>query len=134
VGESRRQPLLLVSTVTAPILDSTTYSQQGPRFQGLERLEHVGNKRFLRMMFGPGAEAAVQTYINAMEGNDPELLGVLMLNVSTDHIIRKFKVRDGTAFGFDENDAELVRVPLKEPTMVRPFFDENVNAYRYNVT
>jgi len=95
---------------------------------------HVGNKRFLRMMFGPGTEEAVRTYINAMEGNDPELLGVLMLNVSTDHIIRKFKVQDGTAFGFDEGGAELVRVPLKEPTMVRPFFDETARAYRYNIT
>ena len=69
-----------------------------------------------------------------MEGNDPEMLGVLMLNVSTDHIIRKFKVQDGTAFGFDENGEELVRVPLKEPTVVRPFFDETARAYSYNVT
>jgi len=95
---------------------------------------HVGNKRFLRMMFGPGAEKAVETYVNAMEGNDPELLGVLMLNVSTDHIIRKFKVQDGAAFGYDEQGTELVRVPLKEPTVVRPFFDEAARAYRYNVT
>jgi nitrate reductase beta subunit len=95
---------------------------------------HVGNKRFLRMMFGPGAEEAVKTYINAMEGNDPELLGVLMLSVSTDHIIRKFKVQDGSAIGFDADGAELVRVPLKEPTIVRPFFDEKAKAYRYNVT
>jgi nitrate reductase beta subunit len=95
---------------------------------------HTNNKRFLRMMFGPGAEEAVKAYVNAMEGNDPELLGVLMLNVSTDHIIRKFKVQDGVAFGYDEDGDELVRVPLKEPTMVRPFFDENAKAYRYNVT
>ena len=95
---------------------------------------HVGNKRFVDMLFGPGVEDAVGAYKNAMEGNDPELLGVLMLNVSTDRIIRKFKVRDGTAFGYDETGEEIVRVPLKEPTIVRPFFDEAVQAYRYNIT
>ena len=95
---------------------------------------HVGNKRFVDMLFGPGVEDAIAGYQNAMEGNDPELLGVLMLNVSTDRIIRKFKVRDGTAFGYDETGEEIVRVPLKEPTIVRPFFDEAVQAYRYNIT
>ena len=95
---------------------------------------HVGNKRFVDMLFGPGVEDAIAAYQNAMDGNDPELLGVLMLNVSTDRIIRKFKVRDGTAFGYDETGDEIVRVPLKEPTIVRPFFDEAVQAYRYNIT
>jgi nitrate reductase beta subunit len=95
---------------------------------------HVGNQRFKEMLFGPGVEDAVATYKNAMEGNDPELLGVLMLNVSTDRIIRKFKVQDGTAFGFNEDGEEVVRVPLKEPTVVRVPFDETVNVYRYNVT
>jgi nitrate reductase beta subunit len=93
---------------------------------------HVGSPGFLKMMFGPNAEQAVATYKNAMEGNDPELLGVLMLNVSTDHIIHKFTVRDGLVAGFDENGGELVRVPLKEPTMVRPAFDESLAVYRYN--
>ena len=64
---------------------------------------HVGSKAFLKMMFGPGAEQAVATYKNAMEGNDPELLGVLILNVSTDHIIHKFNVRGGEVAGFGEN-------------------------------
>ncbi len=86
------------------------------------------------MLFGPGVDSALAAYKNAMEGNDPELLGVLMLNVSTDKIIHKFKVQEGDAFGFNETGEEIVRVPLKEPTVIRPFFDEAVQAYRYNIT
>jgi len=95
---------------------------------------HVGNKKFLKMLFGPGVDKAIETYRNAMEGNDPELLGVLMLNVSTDRIMRRFKVENGVAIAYGEGGDEVVRVPLKEPTIVRPFFDENVKAYRYNIT
>ena len=95
---------------------------------------HVGSKRFIDMLFGPGVDEAIAAYKNAMEGNDPELLGLLMLNVSTDRIFRKFKVQDGQAFGYDEAGAEIVRVPLKEPTIVRPFFDEAAQVYRYNIT
>ena len=95
---------------------------------------HVGSTRFLEMMFGPRAQEAVATYKNAMEGNDPELLGVLMLNVSTDRIVHRFAVRNGEALGFDDAGQELVRVPLKVPTIVRPAFDESLAVYRYNVT
>jgi nitrate reductase beta subunit len=95
---------------------------------------HVANRRFLEMLFGPGTDAAIRTYMRAMKGQDPELLGVLLLNVSTDRIIRRFKVAQGHASGLDEKGEELVRVPLKEPTMVRPFHDERVQVYRYNVT
>ena len=95
---------------------------------------HVSNKKFLKMLFGPGVDHAIETYKNAMEGNDPELLAVLMLNVSTDRIMRHFKVENGVAIAYGEGGDEVVRVPLKEPTVVRPFFDEAVQAYRYNVT
>jgi nitrate reductase / nitrite oxidoreductase, beta subunit len=76
----------------------------------------------------------VAAYKNAMEGNDPELLGVLMLNVSTDRIMHRFKVQNGEAFGYDDQGEEIIRIPLKEPTVVRPLFDESVQVYRYNVT
>lgn len=95
---------------------------------------HVGNSRFLEMLFGPGVRAAVRTYRQAMEGKDPELLGVLVLAVSTDQVIGRFKVAGGKAIGYDGAGTELVRVPLREPAMVRPFFDERRQAYRYNVT
>lgn len=95
---------------------------------------HVSSMAFLTMVFGPGVERAIETYKNAMEGNDPELLGVLMLNVSTDRIIHRFRVADGLAYGYDDQGEELIRVPLKEPTIVRPAYDESLAVYRYNVT
>jgi len=95
---------------------------------------HVGNLRFLQMLFGPGVEGAIEAYRKAMRGEDPELLGVLLLAVSTDRLIHKFRVASGQAMGYDEKGQEVVRVPLKEPTVVRPPFDERVGAYRYNVT
>jgi nitrate reductase beta subunit len=94
---------------------------------------HVGNQRFLDMLFGPGTEAAVRAYRAAMEGADPDLLGVLMLNVSTDRIIHRFRVADGRATGYDEAGKEIVRVPLREPVAIRPFHDARVGAYRHNV-
>ncbi|MCE7884104.1 MAG: dehydrogenase [Actinobacteria bacterium ATB1] len=95
---------------------------------------HVENQRFLRMLFGPGATESVETYRNAMEGNDPELLGVLVLNVASDRIISKFKVQGETATGWDDQGNVVATVPLKEPTMVRPQFDPSVAVYRYNIT
>ena len=88
---------------------------------------HVGSKAFLKMMFGPGAEQAVATYKNAMEGNDPSCWRP-HTNVSTD----QFNVRDGEVAGFGENGQNSY-VPLKEP-IVRPAFDESLAVYRYNVT
>jgi nitrate reductase beta subunit len=95
---------------------------------------HVGNERFVRMLFGPGYREAVTAYKNAMEGNDPELLGALMLSVSTDRIVFGFRLENDHVIGLDEAGEEIVRVPLKEPAIVRPFFDENVQVYRFNVT
>ncbi|MCS7275945.1 MAG: dehydrogenase [Dehalococcoidia bacterium] len=95
---------------------------------------HVGNLDFLRMLFGPGVDNAIAAYRRAMAGEDPELVGVLMLAVSTDRIVHRFRVRDGYAYGYGEDGSELVRVPLKEPVTVRQFYDSLVGAYRYNVT
>lgn len=95
---------------------------------------HVGSTRFLQMLFGPGAQAAVRTYRRAMEGKDPELLGALLLAVSTDRVVARFKVAGGQVVGYGGAGNEVVRVPLREPTMVRPFYDDRVQAYRYNVT
>ena len=91
---------------------------------------------FTRQMFGPGTEAAIETYRNAKD--DPELLGCLMLFGATEHIIESFEVKDGVAYGYDGEGAELVRVPITEPTIVRPFeyetevAGEPVTGYRHN--
>lgn len=95
---------------------------------------HVSSKAFLTMMFGPRAIPAIDTYKAAMAGDDKELLGVLLLNVATDRIITRFQVQNDTVLGWDDTGAEVARIPLREPTMVRPAFDEARNVYRYNIT
>jgi len=95
---------------------------------------HVGNLAFLRMLFGPGVERAIAAYRRAMAGEDPELVGVLLLAVSTDRIVHKFSLRGDHVYGYGEDGSELVRVPLKEPVQLREFYDPLVGAYRYNIT
>src|SRR3990172_102645 len=74
---------------------------------------------YLVQMFGPGVPEAIETYMNAKD--DPELLGLLMLFGATERIISTFDVADGVARGYDEERREIVAVPLREPTFVRPF-------------
>lgn len=87
---------------------------------------------FLRQMFGPGVDKAIATYRNAKD--DPELLGLLLLQGSSDRIIERFKVKNGMAIGYTAKGAEIVRVPLKEPLYVRPYHDVALGVHRLNVT
>jgi nitrate reductase beta subunit len=87
---------------------------------------------YLRQMFGPGADHAVETYANAKD--DPELLGLMMLFGSSERIMHRFRVDAETAIGMDENGVELVRVPVREPSWVRTYFDEVRQAYNHNIT
>lgn len=87
---------------------------------------------FLQQMFGPGAANAVKTYSVAKE--DPNIIGLLMLFGATDHIIEKFKVTSTEAIGYTLSGEELVRVPLTEPSVVRPFHDEKAGTYRLSIT
>ena len=87
-------------------------------------------------MFGPGGEAAVEMYRNAKD--DPELLGLLMLFGATERIMHTWDVTGGVARAYDEDGEEIVAVPLREPTFVRPFefatevAGEPVTGYRHN--
>ncbi len=85
---------------------------------------------YLRQMFGPNVESAINLYKNLK--NDEQLLGCLTLFGATPRWIERFKVADGYAFGYDAKGAEIVRVPLKEPTFVRPFEDLEHQAVRHN--
>mgnify|MGYP001627546178 CR=1 FL=1 len=89
-------------------------------------------REYLRQMFGPGADEAVETYQQI--STDDELLGLMMLFGSTERIMHAFEVKDGIAFGYDESGAELVRVPVREPTFIREYFDEVHNTYLHNIT
>ena len=95
---------------------------------------HVSDKAFLSMMFGPRSIKAIDTYRNAMEGNDKKLLAALLLAVSSDHIIHRFDVQGDTILAWDDKGEELVRMPIKMPVIERPAFDQSLNVYRYNVT
>ncbi|MBI3970252.1 MAG: dehydrogenase [Chloroflexi bacterium] len=87
---------------------------------------------YLRQMFGPRVEAAIATYRRAKD--DPDLLGVLLLQGATDRWIEKFRVRGGEAIGYDARGDEVARVPLKEPVYIRPEFDRALAVFRQNIT
>ncbi|GMU79532.1 MAG: hypothetical protein AMXMBFR46_23220 [Acidimicrobiia bacterium] len=95
---------------------------------------HVSSDAFLTMLFGPGARRAIDTYHNATTGGDKKLLGALLLNLATDRIITRFAVQADTAIGWADNGDEVARVPLTEPTMIRPAFDAGNVVFRHNVT
>jgi nitrate reductase beta subunit len=56
----------------------------------------------------------------------------MVLIGSSDRILHSFKVKDGTAFGFDERGDEIVRVPVTEPILERAAFDEKLKVARNN--
>jgi nitrate reductase beta subunit len=95
---------------------------------------HVASERFLTMLFGPRAPAAVATYRAAMEGDDRELLAALLLAVSTDRIITRFAVEGDTVIAWAENGDEVVRMPVVVPTVERVAFDPELTVYRHNIT
>jgi len=91
-------------------------------------------REFLRQMFGPGVDAAVEAYLRGKD--DPELLGLLHLFGDTKEIIETFRTfpATGEAAGYDRKGREIVRVPLKEPDYLRPFYDAGRQVYRHNIT
>lgn len=92
---------------------------------------HV-SRDYLRQLFGPGADAAVETYLDTKD--DEELLGLMMLFGATERILHRFAVADGVAHGYDAEGEEVVSVPLEEPTFVRTFFDEARKTFLHNIT
>lgn len=87
---------------------------------------------YLVQMFGPRAPEAVRTYRAARE--DPVLKGLLVLLGSTSKIISKFSVQNDTAIAFDDSGTELVRVPVREPVIIRPPTDRLYQIRRENTT
>jgi nitrate reductase beta subunit len=77
-------------------------------------------------------EAAQAAYRKAAD--DPELLGLLHLMGSTPEIVARFK-RDGDAVvGLNAKGETVAKAPLKEPTIVRPYHDQERQVYRHNIT
>lgn len=90
---------------------------------------HVSSP-YLTQMFGPSVPQAIEAYQRAKD--DPELLGVLLLMGATDKWIERFRVKDGSAFGYDAKGNEIARVPLKEPVYIRQALDTRIGAFRHN--
>jgi nitrate reductase beta subunit len=84
-------------------------------------------------MFGPGVDEAIETYRRVRAGDEPEIKGILMLNVSTDRLISKFKVTSKDAIGYNADGTEIVRVALKEPTIIREYYDASRDVFRHNI-
>ena len=86
---------------------------------------------FLRQMFGPGVDQAIETYRGA-EG-DPDLAGLLSLFGSTARVVPRWQRHGDAVIGLDENGGEIVRVPLREPIFIRQAFDAAHGVVRTNV-
>lgn len=85
--------------------------------------------KYLKQMFGPGVEAAIENYKNP----DEKTIGLIKLFGSTDKIMERFDVREGYATGFN-NGSEVVKVPIKEPVIIRQAYDEKLDVTRHSVT
>ncbi len=86
---------------------------------------------YLRQLFGPGVEHAVQTYRAA--AGDPDLAGLLGLFGSTQRIVPRWKRQGDTILGLEESGDEIIRVPLREPVYVREALDTTHGVVRTNV-
>ncbi len=87
---------------------------------------------YLRQMFGWGVDEAIASYRKASE--DTKLLGALLLFGATPEISHYFRVDGDVVIGYDAKQSEIVRVPLKEPVVIRELYDAKHKAYRTNIT
>lgn len=96
---------------------------------------HVPDE-FNKQLFGPGAKKAVELYKKAMD--DKNLIGLLMLFTSTDKIVHSYKVEGdvetGHCIGYDDKGKEIVRVPIKEPIVIRQPYDKEHDVQRISIT
>jgi nitrate reductase beta subunit len=86
---------------------------------------------FLRQMFGPAVDGAIQTYRQGPR--DRDLAGLLALFGSTAQIIPRWKREGQEVVGLDEAGREIVRVPIKEPVYIRAAYDKALGVARTNI-
>jgi nitrate reductase beta subunit len=91
---------------------------------------HVPRK-FLRMMFGPGVDQAVETYRGSAD--DPDLAGILSLFGCSPRVMPRWKRQGDSVLGLTEAGEEIIRVPLREPLYIRQAFDSAEGVTRTNV-
>lgn len=88
------------------------------------------NREYLRQMFGPKVDVAVERYRELEK--DPVAQGLLCLIGSTNKIIHRFDVAGNVATGYDANGDVIVDVPVTEPIWQRSAFDAELGAIRNN--
>ncbi len=79
-------------------------------------------RKYLRQLFGPGVDNAIARYTNPSH----ELLGILQLFGATQKLLFSYEVTATEAVGYGEDGAEIVRVPIVEPVIVRPATHLNI--------
>ena len=94
--------------------------------------KHVGSPDYIRMLFGPQGLEAVENYMKAIEERDLEVIGALLLANSTDRVYSRFRVVGEEVIGYGGDGRELIRIPITERIIMRPFYNPEVNVYHRN--
>ncbi len=131
-AEDRQHPiyfLVKVARVALPL-----YPQFGTEPNGYYIPPRWVPRPYLRQMFGPGVDAAIEAYTAPSR----ELLAVLQLFRATQTMLFRYEIREGplvfeteiggkpwamyndTVIGYDRAGREVVRVTVEEPVHVRP--------------
>ena len=131
-AEDRQHPLYYlvhVAKVALPL-----YPQFGTEPNGYYIPPRWVPRKYLRQMFGPGVEQALERYANP----DRELLAVLQLFRRSNRIIFRYEIEEGpkiyegelrgrtitiyddTVIAFGKNGKEIFRTTVEEPFHVRP--------------
>ncbi|HVR75642.1 MAG TPA: 4Fe-4S dicluster domain-containing protein [Planctomycetota bacterium] len=131
-AEDRQNPLFYlvhVARVALPL-----YPQFGTQANGYYIPPRWVPRPYLRQMFGPGVDAAIERYANP----DRELLAVLQLFRRSNLIIFSYKIQEGpkiyegtlngkkvevyndTVIAYGKDGKEIFRTTIEEPLHVRP--------------
>ncbi|MHC4628299.1 MAG: dehydrogenase, partial [Planctomycetota bacterium] len=69
---------------------------------------------------------------------DIKLVGLLMLFGSTGKIVHRFEtqgdIETGHCVGYDDKGQSIVKVPIKEPIVIRERHDKQRDVHRISVT
>ncbi|HXV76125.1 MAG TPA: 4Fe-4S dicluster domain-containing protein, partial [Candidatus Polarisedimenticolaceae bacterium] len=87
-------------------------------------------RHYLRMMFGPGVDHAIETYRRIPD--DADLDGLLKLFGSSARVLPRWKREGDRVLGLDDSGNELARVPLREPLKVLQAYDVRHGVTRTN--
>ena len=137
-AEDRQNPLyflIKVAKVALPL-----YPQFGTEPNGYYIPPRWAPRPYLRQMFGPGVDAAIEAYTFPSR----ELMAVLQLFRATQRIVFRYEIVEGekvfertangqtwsmyndTIIGFSKSGKEVARVSVEEPKFIRPDVHSNL--------